>query len=381
MASGSVRTQESTQDLAAGGRAQQSMQDLAVAAQNPIAAMYSLPFRNNIYLPSLSTGPSEITEQSLFSGSHFGLGDINQTFFFSPAKAAELIWGVGPSFNLPTATATPLGSAKFSMGPSAIALTTPKPWVIGTLARQLWSVKGPSNRPDVSQFLLQPFVNYNMEEGWYLSSSPIITANWLAPSNKWALPIGAGIGKIFRIGDQPINASLQAFDYVLSPTGGPRWAVRAYLVFLFPRVSLRIASDRPPRSGPIPRKHNSWLSRSQWLSSDRPSAALAGPDACAAAKDSVSDSSRDAHGRGCEVCGPRPRPLRRGPSSVKCCRGSPRGNFPIAASQPRAASAHCQPRSPGSRSSTGSLPGSAPALALALPLHQRAPREPPWRGG
>jgi len=274
MASGSVRTQESTQDLAAGVRAQQSMQDLAVAAQNPIAAMYSLPFQNNIYggvgpqhdatanvlniqpvipftagdwniisrtvapliyLPSLSTGPSEITEQSLFSGSHFGLGDINQTFFFSPAKAAELIWGVGPSFNLPTATATPLGSAKFSMGPSAIALTTPKPWVIGTLARQLWSVKGPSNRPDVSQFLLQPFVNYNMEEGWHLSSSPIITANWLAPSNKWALPIGAGIGKIFRIGDQPINASLQAFDYVLSPTGGPRWAVRAYLVFLFPR--------------------------------------------------------------------------------------------------------------------------------------------------
>src|SRR5215467_3415040 len=67
----------------------------------------------------------------------FGLGDINQTFFFSPAKAAELIWGVGPSFNLPTATATPLGSAKFSMGPSAIALTTPKPWVIGALARQL----------------------------------------------------------------------------------------------------------------------------------------------------------------------------------------------------------------------------------------------------
>src|SRR5215467_4276203 len=45
---------------------QQSMQDLAVAAQNPIAAMYSLPFQNNIYLPSLSTGPSEITEQSLF---------------------------------------------------------------------------------------------------------------------------------------------------------------------------------------------------------------------------------------------------------------------------------------------------------------------------
>ena len=217
----------------AGARAQQSTQDLAAAAQNPVAAMYSLPFQNNIYggagpkhdatanvlniqpvipitvgdwniisrtiapliyLPSFATGPSEIAEESLFSGSHFGLGDINQSFYFSPAKATEPIWGIGPSFNLPTATATPLGSAKFSMGPAAVALVMPKPWVIGALARQLWSVgTGPSNRPDVSQFLLQPFVNYNMAEGWYLTSSPIITANWLAPSNKWAFPIGAAI--------------------------------------------------------------------------------------------------------------------------------------------------------------------------------------------
>jgi hypothetical protein len=190
-----------------GVRAQQSTQDLAAAAQNPVAAMYSLPFQNNIYggvgpkhdatanvlniqpvlpftvgdwniisrtiapliyLPSLASGPSEITENSLFSGSHFGLGDINQSFYFSPAEATELIWGIGPCFNLPTATATPLGSAKFSMGPAAVALVMPKPWVVGILARQLWSLAGPSNRPNVSQFLLQPFVNYNMAEGLYL---------------------------------------------------------------------------------------------------------------------------------------------------------------------------------------------------------------------
>ena len=255
--------------------AQQSTEDLAAAAQNPVAAMYSLPFQNNIYggagpndnatanvlniqpvlpftvgewniisrtiapliyLPSLTTGPSEITEQSLFSGSHFGLGDVNQSFYFSPARPSEVIWGIGPSFTLPTATATTLGSAKFSIGPAAVALVMPKPWVIGTLVRQLWSVAGPSDRPNVSQLLLQPFVNYNMAEGWYLVSSPIITANWEASSgNKWALPLGGGIGKIFRVGEQPMNASLQAFDYLQSPAGGPRWAVRAQLQFLFPR--------------------------------------------------------------------------------------------------------------------------------------------------
>ena len=28
--------------------------------------------------------------------------------------------------------------------------------------------------------LLQPFVNYNIADGWYLISSPIITADWNA---------------------------------------------------------------------------------------------------------------------------------------------------------------------------------------------------------
>ena len=68
-----------------------------------------------------------------------------------------------------------------------------------------WSVAGPSNRPNVSQLLLRHIKNYNMAEGWYLVSSPIITANWEASSgNKWACcPLGAGIGKIFTIGERP----------------------------------------------------------------------------------------------------------------------------------------------------------------------------------
>jgi hypothetical protein len=81
------------------------------------------------------------------------------------------------------------------------------------LAHQLWSVAGPGS--NVSQLLMQPFVNYNLPEGWYPTNSPIITANWSASSgNKWNFPLGGGIGKILKIGDQPINVGLQAFDYV-----------------------------------------------------------------------------------------------------------------------------------------------------------------------
>jgi hypothetical protein len=255
--------------------AQQSTQDLATAAQNPIAAMYSLPFQNNAYfgvgpnhnetanalniqpvlpftfgdvtiisrtiaplirLPGLANDNADITSSTPFGGSHFGLGDINQSLFFGPTNPGELIWGVGPSFSLPTATAKPVGSGKFSMGPVAVALVTPKPWVVGIYARQLWSVVGPSDRANVSQLLLQPFVNYNLPEGWYLTSSPIITANWNErPGDRWNFPIGGGIGKILKIGDQPINLGLQAFDYIQSPSGGPRWTLRFQVQFLFPR--------------------------------------------------------------------------------------------------------------------------------------------------
>ena len=166
----------------------------------------------------------------------FGLGDINQTFYFSPAAPSEFIWGVGPSVNLPTATSNVIGSEKLSVGPAAVGLVMPKPWVIGALARQLFSVIGPRGARDVNQTLLQPFVNYNLPEGWYLTSSPIMTANWSADaSQRWNVPLGGGVGKIFKIGGQPMNASLQAFDYVAHPSAGPRWAVRFQVQFLFPR--------------------------------------------------------------------------------------------------------------------------------------------------
>jgi hypothetical protein len=254
--------------------AQQSTEALAAAAQNPVAAMISLPFQNNTFfgaganhdktanvlniqpvlpftvgdwniisrtiapliaLPSLTAADlGEVITAGPSSNDPFGLGDINQTFYFSPATATDFIWGVGPSVILPTATQRMLGPRTLSMGPGAVGLVTPKPWVIGALARQLWAVAGPIQ--NVNQTLVQPFVNYNMPDGWYAVSSPIITANWSVPSGqRWSVPIGGGIGKIFKIGDQPMNASMQAFDYVAHPSLAPRWALRFQVQFLFPR--------------------------------------------------------------------------------------------------------------------------------------------------
>jgi hypothetical protein len=128
------------------------------------------------------------------------------------AKLHKLVWGAGPVFVLPTATSKVLGQGKVSMGPSVVALVQPGAWTLGALINNAWSVAGPSDRSSVNQMTLQYFVNYNLKKGWYLSSSPIITANWRAANgNVWTVPLGGGVGRVFRLGFQPVNVAAQFF--------------------------------------------------------------------------------------------------------------------------------------------------------------------------
>ena len=87
--------------------------------------------------------------------------------------------------------------------------------------------------------LIQPFVNYNLPEGWYLTSSPVITSNWVAAENeRWLVPLGGGFGRLFKIDKLPVNAQVQAFYDVARPTGAPSWTLRFQVQFLFPAKML-----------------------------------------------------------------------------------------------------------------------------------------------
>lgn len=249
----------------------QSGDDLRQAAQNPVADLISLPFQNNT---NLNVGELDHTQNvlniqpvipitlnqdwnlitrwimpvidqpSLFPGDDdaFGLGDFNPAFFFSPKKpipvkpGVGLVWGAGPVFALPTATDSQLGTEKWSAGPTFVTLLLSKKIVTGFLINNLWSYAGDSGRPDVNAMTLQPFFNYNMPKGWYLTTSPIITANWQADSdNRWTIPLGGGIGRVFNIGKQPINAQINYYYNVERPefTGGDS-QLRLQWTFLFP---------------------------------------------------------------------------------------------------------------------------------------------------
>jgi hypothetical protein len=98
---------------------------------------------------------------------------------------------------------------------------------------------GDSDRKNVNLMTIQPFVNYNFPEGWYVSSSPIITANWQAEGsgNTWTVPLGGGIGRLIRIHKLPVNLQAQAFYNVVKPDDDPTadWTLRLQVQFLFPK--------------------------------------------------------------------------------------------------------------------------------------------------
>jgi hypothetical protein len=178
-----------------------------------------------------------INQPSLFPQmeSAFGMGDINPTLFFSPSKSSPFIWGAGPTFTFPTATNRLLGAGKYSLGPAAVGLVMHGPWVVGALINQQWSVAGWGHK-DVNSMLIQPFINYNLPHGWYITSSPIMTGDWTArASDQWTVPVGGGAGKLFRLGKLPINTSLDAYYNADRPKDAAQWQLRLQVQFLFPK--------------------------------------------------------------------------------------------------------------------------------------------------
>ncbi|MBI5447267.1 MAG: transporter [Gammaproteobacteria bacterium] len=166
-----------------------------------------------------------------------GPGDINPNFYFSPTPVSDFHWGLGPGFMIPTATNPNLGAGKWSIGPAAVVVYSPRQWVIGFLASNLWSVGGVKSRPSYNQLSFQYFINYNFKHGWYLATSSTNLANWGEnSSNRWTVPLGGGIGRAFHIGKQGFDCSFQTYYNIKRPhTGNEVWSLQLSFSLLFPQ--------------------------------------------------------------------------------------------------------------------------------------------------
>ena len=147
-------------------------QNLAKAAQNPIADMISVPFQNNA---NFNVSPFNRTQDVLniqpviplhlsnewivisrtilpltsqpdpvFDGSTYGSGDTSQSLLLSPIHSGikDFSWALGPIMTAPTASDVILGTGKVLLGPEAVIIYTPGHWVMGFVASNSWSVGG-----------------------------------------------------------------------------------------------------------------------------------------------------------------------------------------------------------------------------------------------
>ena len=82
--------------------------------------------------------------------SESGMGDITQSFFFSPkAPVGGWILAAGPVGYYRSATDTQLGAEKWGAGPTALALKQTGPWTVGMLTNHIESFAGDDDRAEV----------------------------------------------------------------------------------------------------------------------------------------------------------------------------------------------------------------------------------------
>lgn len=164
-----------------------------------------------------------------------GVGDITQSFFFSPK---ELVGGwvlaVGPVGLYPSASDEALGGEKWGAGPTALALKQTGPWTAGVLTNHIESFAGDHDRAEISATFLQPFLSYVTKAHTTIAINTESTYDW--EGEQWSVPVNVTVAQLLKAGSQIMQLQVGARYWLDSPHNGPEgWGLRAGVTFLFPK--------------------------------------------------------------------------------------------------------------------------------------------------
>lgn len=236
---------------------------LAKQLSNPISSLISVPFQLNY---DTGIGPADadrwtlniqpvipfdlsenwnlisrtivplIDAESPVSGGKdvSGVGDVVQSFFFSPKAptANGWIWGAGPVLLLPTGK-DEFTADQWGVGPTAVALKQQNGWTYGGLMNHIWGFDAPSGEDEVNATYLQPFLSYTTPDAWTFAAVMESTYDW--NDEQWTVPVNFAVSKLTHFGDQPVSFQVGYRHYFDAPSGGPDWGLRFAVTFLFPK--------------------------------------------------------------------------------------------------------------------------------------------------
>jgi hypothetical protein len=166
-------------------------------------------------------------------GDKSGLGDITQSFFFSPKEpVGGWVLAAGPVALWPTAKDSALGAGQWGAGPTALALRQEHGWTYGALANHIWSYAGWGDH-DVSATFLQPFVSFTTRKHTTFALNTESTYDW--EQSQWTVPVNFTVQQLLKIGKHPVAFQVGGRYYAEKPDGGPDWGLRFAVTFLFPK--------------------------------------------------------------------------------------------------------------------------------------------------
>ena len=258
--------------------------NLAKASQNPVANMVSLPLQWNfttaggldsstalvfnvqpvVPLPIgtrwllVSRTVVPFVSIPLPNGEQSGgIGDIQEQAYFTKAKPGKITWAIGPVFSFPTATNFVARTGQWGLGPGAVVLVMPGPWVIGALANNIWRIGGQAHGEVLNTLTIQPFINFNLPHAWSITTAPLITSNWSAVSGQqWTVPIGLGVGKITHVGEQPLNLAMQYYHDVKHPRIAGSEELRLVVAALWPTATAEATRRKEAAEAESKEKNN-----------------------------------------------------------------------------------------------------------------------------
>lgn len=258
-------TAEAHADEPPASTAADNQAELAKKLANPVASLISVPLQYNY---DENIGPNERGSKSLLNvqpviplslgqdwnliirtivplidqqdvsargQGESGLGDITQSFFFSPkAPVGGWILAAGPVGYYRSATDTYLGDEKWGAGPTALALKQTGPWTVGMLTNHIESFAGDSDRAEISATFVQPFLSYITKTKTTFTLNSESTYDW--ESDQWSVPVNAAVAQLLKVGPQILQVQLGARYWAESPDNGPEgWGLRAAVTLLFPK--------------------------------------------------------------------------------------------------------------------------------------------------